>query len=172
MTEIPGFVLVGAVRTKKTGQQIITIPAKGSTRCRTCNKAHGPEYCQECGQSASGFPKIIPSKAHGEWHAEAMRQCENIKPQLVREGVELPITALVNVKALFYQDADRADAVGLYESLADLLQDAGIIKNDKQIVSWEGSLPLVDRGGPRVEVYMTVLRAMPVTRELVFDDGF
>ena len=153
MIEIPGFVLSGAIRSKKTSQKIISIPKKGAKRCPACGKA-------------PGFPKILPSDAHHSWHKSAMDQCLIIKGKLARGGVDLPVASLVNVRADFYQDVDRADCTGLYESLADLLQDAGIIVNDRLISSWNGSRRLKDAGNPRIEVYIQVIQPVAVERDL------
>jgi len=64
----------------------------------------------------------------------------------------LPITDEVNCRALFYRDALRGDAVGYYQALADALEEAGIVKNDRLIVSWDGSRLLKDADIPRIEV--------------------
>ncbi len=168
MTDIPGFVISGAPRSKKTSQQIVTIPAKGSRRCRACGQCAGPEKCDECGQLiAKGFKKIIPSDAYEAWHKEAMVQLMIVKAKLRQRGVEVPITDLINVRALFYQDVDRADAVGLYEGLGDTLQDAGIIENDKQIAHWDGSRRLKDKARPRIEVWLTVISTAPAQGSLL-----
>ncbi len=151
--EIPGFVILGAVRSKKTSQEIITIPHKGSHKCRCCG-------------NMPGFKKIIPSKAHGIWHKWAGEQCLGIKAVLRARGVVLPIVSLVSIEAHFFQDANRSDATGLYESLADLLQDVGIIQNDKLIEDWDGSRRLVDKARPRVEVYISVVAERAVQTEL------
>ena len=152
--EIPGFVFHGPVRTKKTGQQIVTIPNKGAHRCRACGHI-------------KGFPRLIPSEAYKVWHLDAMRQSLGIKSGLKKAGIALPIAGLVSIKALVYQDANRADAVGLYESIADLLQDCGILQNDRQIEHWDGSRRLVDKANPRVEIYLSVLVERAVQEELV-----
>lgn len=157
--EIPGFVLTGSVRSKKTSQKIILIPSKGAKRCRACG--HMP-----------GFPKIIPSDAHATWHASAMQQCLTIKATLRTRGVALPIAGLVSIRALFYRDANRGDATGLYESLADLLQDAQILANDSQIEDWDGSRRLIDRLNPRVEVYITIVRSTAMQMPLIEEQGY
>lgn len=67
-----------------------------------------------------------------------------------------PLTDIdVNCRALFYRDADRGDAVGYYQGLADLLQKRGVIVNDVQLVSWDGSRLLKDAERPRVEIELT-----------------
>lgn len=154
MVELPGIVIDGAIRSKKTSCQIITIPTKGARRCRVCGKM-------------PGFPKIIPSDAHKAWHGYAMAQCEQIRARFGDRGIVLPIQEEVNVEALFYQDVDRADATGLYESLGDLLQDSQILLNDRLISSWDGSRRLKDAQRPRVEVFITVLEEKARQQELL-----
>ena len=69
-------------------------------------------------------------------------------------GLRRPIAASVSCSAIFYRDADRGDLVGYMQGLADLLEKRGILKNDRQIVSWDGSRLALDRDNPRVEVLL------------------
>ena len=71
------------------------------------------------------------------------------------EGARAPITVPVNCRARFYRDANRGDAVGFYQGLADLLEKNGVVTNDRLIVSWDGSRLLKDAARPRVEVELT-----------------
>ena len=152
--EIPGFTIEGAPRTKKTHSKIVQIPKAGSRRCPACG--HRP-----------GFPKLLPSDAHEAWHREAMAECLYIKAELVRAGVTLPISAAVNVRAFFYRQAMVGDACGFYQALGDLLQDVGIIVNDKQIASWDGTRLRKDAGRPRIEVWLDVVREVEVQEDLL-----
>ncbi|CAB4184742.1 hypothetical protein UFOVP1122_28 [uncultured Caudovirales phage] len=93
------------------------------------------------------FPKLLPSKAFEEWQAGAvgdLRKC-------VSRAVDYP----VNCNASIYRDALRGDAVGFYQAIADLLEVAGVVLNDRLIVSWDGSRLLKDAKLPRVEVELT-----------------
>ena len=94
---------------------------------------------------------ILPSEAWKEW-------CDAVVPQLevwaLRNRLQ-PIAYPVNCAALFYRDADRGDAVGFYQGLADVLEKAGIVENDKWIVSWDGSRLRKDASRPRVELVLT-----------------
>lgn len=89
--------------------------------------------------------KIVPSEQHQRWHAAAMPQAK-----VGRCGPAL--TCEVNCRALFFRDALRGDAVGYYQALADLLEHAGIVENDRLIVSWDGSRLRKDAARPRIEV--------------------
>jgi Holliday junction resolvase RusA-like endonuclease len=86
---------------------------------------------------------VLPSKAWATWVQEA---------KIRGLSARLPLTAALNCRAVFYRDADRGDAVGYYQGLADLLEKRRVIANDKQIVSWDGSRLLKDATNPRVEV--------------------
>lgn len=156
--EIPGFIIEGAPRTKKTHSRIVQIPKAGSRKCPACG--HRP-----------GFPKLLPSKAHDKWHKDAMLECLYVKADLVRAGVHLPIYDVVNVRAVFYRESRVGDACGFYQALGDLLQDAGIIVNDSQIASWDGSRLAKDAGRPRIEVWLQVVREVVVQENLLAELG-
>lgn len=68
-----------------------------------------------------------------------------------------PIAAPVNCAALFYRDARRGDACGYYQGLADVLEEIGVVDDDKRIEQWDGSRLLVDRADPRVVLTLTPL---------------
>jgi Holliday junction resolvase RusA-like endonuclease len=63
----------------------------------------------------------------------------------------------VRVTALFYRDAERGDLCGYMQAVGDALEAAGIVSNDKIIGSWDGSIRLLDRKNPRVELELTPL---------------
>src|SRR5579884_4017709 len=89
--------------------------------------------------------RVLPSEAFETWQSSAVPQLRifwTCKP---------PIERPVNVAAVFYRDASRGDAVGYYQSLADILQTAGVVEDDKWIVSWDGSRLDKDAANPRVE---------------------
>jgi hypothetical protein len=91
----------------------------------------------------------LPSLAFTKWEAIA-------KPQLRLAWAEYqPIEWPVNVRAHFYRDALTGDAVGYYQALADVLQAACVVTDDKYIVSWDGSRLLKDAERPRVELVIT-----------------
>lgn len=100
----------------------------------------------------------VPSEAHEAWANAAILQ---LRSQLRRAPSELPVVLLpyytspVNVRALIFRDANRGDAVGYYQAIADALEAAGVVQDDKFCVSWDGSRLLVDRHAPRVEIELT-----------------
>lgn len=121
------FTIPGAPRTKKNSGRIVTAGRGGRHR-------------------------ILPSAAWSGW---AERACLDIAMVTrVRRG-EFPLLTPVNCCALFYRDANRGDAVGFYQGLADLLQKSGVIADDVQIVSWDGSRLLKDASNPRVQITLT-----------------
>lgn len=100
---------------------------------------------------------ILPSAAWCEWAELATHE---IAKQLRKMPKMFPLTdADINCKALFYRDANRGDAVGFYQGLADLLEKAGVVCDDVQIVAWDGSRLLKDSANPRVELTLTPLGA-------------
>lgn len=74
-------------------------------------------------------------------------------PKLHRPWI--PVERLLNCAATFYRDGYWGDAVGFYQGLADLLESRGVILNDRQLVSWDGSRLLKDTVNPRTEIVLT-----------------
>ncbi len=92
-------------------------------------------------------PRLIPSAAFRAWNKQAQLQ-------LALLGFYPPIQTAVNCRAMFYREALRGDAVGFYQALADALEEARIVLDDKFIVSWDGSRMLKDAANPRIEVVL------------------
>ena len=126
--------VIGAFRTKKTHNQIV---------------------------SHSGRIRVLPSKAWQDWCKKAPVVGHFVTPVPGMPGKfaamvgSFPVSGDVNCRALFYRDANRGDAVGFYQGLADLLEKRGVLVNDRQIVSWDGSRLLKDAANPRVEIELT-----------------
>lgn len=140
------FEIESPPRTKKTSNRIVRI------KCR----------------DGRTFQKIMPSKAYMTWFKAAMRQVLMIRTLARDQGVSLPLSGPVHVSAVFYRDADRGDLTGYEQALADFLQEplfrpkrngAGVIRDDRQVVSWDGSRLDVDRSRPRIEVMVRALGA-------------
>lgn len=102
-------------------------------------------------------PLLVPSKAYREWERAALRSLV-ASGLIVKRGdgysvqSVAPIGYPVNCRALIYRDALRGDAVGFYQAIGDFLQEAGIVTNDRFIVSWDGTRLLKDKARPRVEL--------------------
>jgi Holliday junction resolvase RusA-like endonuclease len=61
----------------------------------------------------------------------------------------------VQVTARYWMPNRRSwpDLLGLEQATADILEAAGVIKNDRDIVSWDGSRIIgVDKKNPRTEI--------------------
>lgn len=89
-------------------------------------------------------PMLLPSQKHKEWHEEAMTQL--IGKQIIESDT---------IKATFYApDKRRADLSNKFESVADLLVDAGLIEDDNWFVLKDIRLVFggVDKENPRVEL--------------------
>ena len=92
-------------------------------------------------------PILLPSKAWMTYEKDALQQ-------LMAWG-NLYFPGPVYVHAVYYPKDYRwwPDLVGLLQGTSDLLEKAGIIVNDKNIVSYGGShIKAVDRDNPRVEI--------------------
>ena len=123
--------IAGAPRTKKNSQQIIMLKRKGQRPRRI----------------------VKPSQA---WESWAEHSLPIIAQQIRRSPIRTPLPDQpYNCAAFFYRDADRGDAVGFYQGLADLLEKAGVLSDDKWLVSWDRSRLLIDRENPRVELVLT-----------------
>lgn len=95
-----------------------------------------------------GKPHVFPSKYWTRW----------VKTVQANHGKKSAVTlpdVPYNCAAVFYRDANRGDANGYYQGLADLLETWGLLSDDKYIVSWDGSRLAVDRDRPRVEFTLT-----------------
>lgn len=120
------FVIPGAPRTKKNSQQVARLP--------------------------DGSMRIVPSKAYREW----LKLVRATLPRASggRFTVQLDPRIRYNVAAVFHRHADTGDAVGYYQGLADVLEDAGLTSNDRQFTQWDGSRLAVSRF-PRTDVTLT-----------------
>ena len=97
--------------------------------------------------------KQMPSHAFLAWNKDAQLWLVDTR----RKWDGLPLEGPVNCAAAFYRDAERGDAVGYYQALADALEEAQIVENDALIVSWDGSRMLKDAANPRIEVELRIL---------------
>lgn len=125
----------GAPRTKKTHNRIILVKSRGRKARRV----------------------VMPSEV---WEAWAERVLPLIAQQTRRSPIACPLPdRAYNCAAIFYRDANRGDAVGYYQGLADVLEKAKVVSNDKWITQWDGSRLLIDRDNPRVELVITEVAA-------------
>jgi Holliday junction resolvase RusA-like endonuclease len=95
--------------------------------------------------------KKIPSEAWMRWRDASIFE---IRKQFAAARIA-PIDFPINCAALFYRDAACGDACGFYQGLADLLEEAGVVADDKWITQWDGARLLKDSKWPRVELEIT-----------------
>lgn len=122
------LVLAGPPRTKKTGQRIVKV---------------------------GRFSKILPSKAYLDWEKAALL---SLAPHIARLRHLLPLAFEMSCAASIYRDAERGDACNYYQAIADMLQKAGIIRDDVLIRHWDGSRLLKDAIRPRIELTLEEIR--------------
>jgi len=82
----------------------------------------------KCGK----FHKILPSEAYEVYEEYCLIWLKRIKERF---------TGKVKVSAVYTMPDRRSwpDLVGLMQATGDILERAGIIENDRDIVSWDGS---------------------------------
>jgi hypothetical protein len=102
------------------------------------------------------FLKVLPSAAWMGWRDDVLAAL----PDVWRANYQLDID--VNIRAWFYRDADRGDACGFYQGVADVLAELRIVDDDVRLKSWDGSKLLIDRACPRTEVVLTAYSPAPI----------
>lgn len=103
----------------------------------------------------------VPSEAWSTWLAWCQTAMPEIRRAAEAAGVGLPITIDVNCRAVFYRQTEVGDAVGYYQGLADVLERLGVVRNDIQIVSWDGTRLRKDADDPRTVVILEPILAEP-----------
>ena len=137
--------LVGAQYMLHHTPDLFTFTLKGAPRTK---KNHGRIVWRHVAGVQRKFH--VPSGAYSLWCASVVIQLVHVR--------QLP-NCHYNCAAVFYRDANRGDAVGYYQGLADALEAAGVISNDKYITQWDDSRLRVDRANPRVELTLTPVEA-------------
>lgn len=122
------FTIEGPPRTKKNSMRIV----KSGTRSR-----------------------LIQSRAAMKWEDDALLQ---LRSQLHRAPSDLPVVVLpyycgpVSMAATVYRDRAVGDLLNFLSAISDALERAGVVSDDKLIVSVDGSRLALDRKRPRVEI--------------------
>jgi Holliday junction resolvase RusA-like endonuclease len=94
-------------------------------------------------------PRLLPSKAFREYEKDALKQVQQWG-NVTFEG-EVQVTCLYWFKDWRW----RSDLVGLLQGTSDLLEKSGIIANDRNIYSYDGSRIMGLSPEPRVEISIT-----------------
>lgn len=154
------LVIIGAPRTKKNhgsriqrGRRRYNIPSHQWTswvRSARIRVDHASEY----------WPEHFRVMGIGMCPTDEFRLIDELweryeVPGRLAAKTSRPERLQLNCQALIYRDADRGDAVGYYQGIADLLEKLRILSNDRMIVAWDGSRLLKDPERPRVEIVLT-----------------
>jgi uncharacterized protein (DUF2336 family) len=126
------LVILGDPKTKKNSGQVV----------------HSGDKCPAC-RRGTGRPFVLPSAQNKAWTKVAVEQLR------VQIGRTPALIVPVNCRALFYREAKVGDANNFYAALADALEEAGVVANDRLIVSWDGSRLLKDAANPRIEILLS-----------------
>lgn len=95
------------------------------------------------------IPVLLPSKRHEDWHEEQMWMLKTKRfPQLLRAEATMTVYAM---------DKRPKDLSNSWESIADLLVDAGILLDDNHFCLHTVHLIFggIDKVNPRAEVTLT-----------------
>jgi Holliday junction resolvase RusA-like endonuclease len=97
----------------------------------------------------TGRKLLLPSKQYQQFEKDAMQQLLGLYGNIE------PIKEAVNLKAIFYREANyKSDLVNYMQALQDVLVKAGILEDDnvKVVYSIDGSRVLTDKHYPRIDV--------------------
>lgn len=101
----------------------------------------------------TGKLKLLPNPLYSEWEGRAVLE---LKGQKIEEEIEM-VDYPVNLMALIYRrPGRRADLINLLQSICDVLEKSGVIKNDSLIAYLNGSriLPADYPEDERAEIYI------------------
>lgn len=114
---------------------------------RPVTKKNSGRYC--------GPGRFRPSAAFEAYEAVAVPV---LKTQAKKQRIEHPIDRPCQLWVSYYMPnrAGWPDLVGLMQATADLLEEAGILENDRLIVSWDFTrIADIDKDYPRTEIEVT-----------------
>lgn len=109
---------------------------------------------QQIWRGRNGRPFVVGSNQSRAWQESAVAH-------LKRQWTEAPLTHDVNVRARFYRERAAGDLINYCQALADALEKAGVLKNDRQIAAWDGSRLDKDAAHPRTELVISIPEASP-----------
>ena len=103
----------------------------------------------------------IPSEPYREMEADIVwAAMQSLSHHSLLHPVQLRTLLLdqpLNCAAIFHREKNIGDAVGYYQGLADALEAAGIVSDDKWITQWDGSRLAKDADRSRIEVMLTAI---------------
>jgi hypothetical protein len=95
---------------------------------------------------------VLPSEDYVEFERTCVSHAATICGQLRRQGVQLPITSPISIRALIYREKRVGDHTGFTQAIGDVLKSMDIILDDRIIEHWDGTRRLHDKARPRVEL--------------------
>jgi Holliday junction resolvase RusA-like endonuclease len=100
----------------------------------------------------------IPSIQHEKWDKAHIQVFRNAANSMAEQGFSLPITR-AKIKVLFYfADSRDRDLSNKFETIADIMVDAGILADDRYKVLKPVYLDgWTNRAKPRTEIYLTLI---------------
>lgn len=104
-------------------------------------------------RTRSGVPFVLPSAQYVKWRDAAWPQARAQWFTMVGQSLAAPCEVALTV----YRARRTGDLDNFISAAGDLLQYAGVIKNDRLIRSWDGSRLECDPTNPRVEILITPL---------------
>lgn len=109
----------------------------------------------------NGRPFISASSEHKAWHKAAAVLMAFQRSR--HTGVRFPLPRCSKVIAiLYYEDRRRRDSSNTFESIMDLLVDAGIIEDDNWLLTGPtGQFPQLRPGRPGWEIQLHVADPAP-----------
>ena len=112
-----------------------------------------------------GNPHLIQKQAFRKYERNCFDQLYKWRYENdFREAIEQKL----NLKAIYYLPNRRGypDLAGLIQGTCDILEKGGIITDDKNIISFNGSkIAGIDKKNPRVEIELTVIDKKGVKNE-------
>lgn len=104
----------------------------------------------------NGRQIILPSSDFKKWERAATRSMLLCFSEMRQQGL-MGIGDYVNVEAKIYRQINLGDTVGFQQAIGDWLESSGVLLNDRQIESWDGTERLKDKDLPRIELCLTFL---------------
>jgi Holliday junction resolvase RusA-like endonuclease len=105
-----------------------------------------------------GRPMIMKTPEARAWMKRAVAQLQVQKMQKHLSTIEGPVALSMDV----FRKMDSGDLGNYYKGVEDALQEAGIVRNDKQIKEHRRCRCLVDKAHPRYELILYPLEAQGV----------
>ena len=139
-------------------------------------KKNSRKHIKRRSKSGKVITVPLPSDAYSKMEAEIVAWANDIPGNLlvgcvVRCACELELAQPLNCAAIFYRQKNIGDAVGYYQALADALEAAGIVADDKWITQWDGSRLAKDADRSRIEVTLRALTKEEIERMPDPDDA-